>query len=146
MTEAMTDLAPAMAPVPYRVLTRMEENADSVTLRLEPVRGALAAPAPGEFNMIYAFGVGEVAISVSGDPFCTDGTITHTIRAVGAVSAALCAAEPGSTLGLRGPSAPAGVCRRPPAAISSSSPAGSAWPHFGRWYWVLSPSGSGTVG
>jgi NAD(P)H-flavin reductase len=47
--------------------------------------------------------VGEVAISVSGDPSRTDGTITHTIRSVGAVSAALCAAEPGSTLGVRGP-------------------------------------------
>jgi NAD(P)H-flavin reductase len=53
--------------------------------------------------MLYAFGVGEVAISVSGDPSRTDGTITHTIRSVGAVSAALCAAEPGSALGVRGP-------------------------------------------
>jgi NAD(P)H-flavin reductase len=44
-----------------------------------------------------------VAISVSGDPSRTDGTITHTIRSVGAVSAALCAAEPGSALGVRGP-------------------------------------------
>lgn len=53
--------------------------------------------------MLYAFGVGEVAISVSGDPSSSDGTITHTIRNVGAVSAALCAAEPGTTLGVRGP-------------------------------------------
>ncbi len=45
--------------------------------------------------MLYAFGVGEVAISVSGDPSITDGTITHTIRAVGAVSRALCDAEAG---------------------------------------------------
>jgi NAD(P)H-flavin reductase len=90
-----------MAPVPYRVRSRVQENADSVTLCLEPVAAGVAAPAPGEFNMLYAFGIGEVAISVSGD--ASDGILTHTIRSVGAVSAALCAAEPGSTLGVRGP-------------------------------------------
>jgi NAD(P)H-flavin reductase len=93
----------AMAPVPYRVRSRVVENADSVTLCLEPVSAGVHVPGAGEFNMLYAFGVGEVAISVSGDPSCTDGTLTHTIRSVGAVSAALCAAEPGSTLGVRGP-------------------------------------------
>lgn len=92
-----------MAPVPYRVVQRDVENADSVTLCLEPVETVLKSPAPGEFMMLYAFGVGEIAISVSGDPSLTDGTITHTIRSVGAVSAALCAAERGSTIGVRGP-------------------------------------------
>ncbi len=79
------------------------ENSESVTLCLEPTATELSAPRPGEFMMLYAFGVGEVAISVSGDPSLTDGTITHTIRSVGAVSAALCAAQPGTTLGVRGP-------------------------------------------
>ena len=58
-----------MAPVPYRVRSRVQENADSVTLCLEPVAAGVAAPAPGEFNMLYAFGIGEVAISVSGVSF-----------------------------------------------------------------------------
>lgn len=93
----------AMAPVSYRVRSRVVENADSVTLCLQPQGTALATPEPGEFMMLYAFGVGEIAVSVSGDPTLTDGTLTHTIRSVGAVSAALCAAEPGSTLGVRGP-------------------------------------------
>lgn len=93
----------AMAPVSYRVRSRVVENADSVTLCLQPQGAALATPEPGEFMMLYAFGVGEIAVSVSGDPTVSDGTLTHTIRAVGAVSAALCAAEPGSTLGVRGP-------------------------------------------
>ena len=105
----MTDMAvrPAhrqaggMAPVPYRVRSRVVENADSVTLYLEPAAGALPSPQPGQFMMLYAFGVGEVAISVCGLP--GGGAITHTIRAVGAVSAALCAAQPGSTVGVRGP-------------------------------------------
>lgn len=104
MTEtALRRSAHEMAPVPYLVRSKVVENADSVTLCLQPVADVLAAPAPGEFMMLHAFGVGEVAISVSGDPSLTDGTITHTIRSVGAVSAALCAAEPGSTIGVRGP-------------------------------------------
>ncbi|MDQ1248967.1 MAG: hypothetical protein QG597_3341 [Actinomycetota bacterium] len=104
MTETLTGpsaTTAAMIPVPYRVLSRVVENADSVTLHLEPVDQVLPTALPGEFMMLYAFGVGEVAISTSG--INADGTLTHTIRSVGAVSAALCAAEPGSTLGVRGP-------------------------------------------
>lgn len=104
----MTELAVrpstnAMAPVPYRVRSKVVETADSVTLCLEPVEAALPTALPGEFMMLYAFGVGEIAVSVSGDPTLTDGTVTHTVRSVGAVSAALCAAEPGARIGIRGP-------------------------------------------
>lgn len=91
----------AMTPVPYRVVSRVRENSDSVTLRLEPVSAAVPAPAPGQFMMLYAFGVGEIAISVSG--VASDGTLMHTIRAVGAVSRALCAAALGAVVGVRGP-------------------------------------------
>ncbi len=103
VTRGWAPRSSAMAPLPYRVRSREAENADSVTLCLEPVATELSAPRPGEFMMLYAFGVGEVAISVSGDPSRSDGTITHTIRSVGAVSAALCAAQPGTTIGVRGP-------------------------------------------
>ncbi|CPR12140.1 flavodoxin oxidoreductase [Mycobacterium bohemicum DSM 44277] len=95
--------AEQMAPVPYRVRSRVVESADSATLCLEPVRHALRTPEPGEFMMLYAFGVGEAAISTSGDPTVTDGSLTHTIRSVGAVSRALHDAEPGSVVGVRGP-------------------------------------------
>ena len=91
----------AMTPVPYRVRSRVAENADSVTLTLDPIDTVLPLALPGEFMMMHAFGVGEIAISTSG--VSPDGTLTHTIRAVGAVSAALCAAEEGSTIGMRGP-------------------------------------------
>ncbi|ORV92431.1 oxidoreductase [Mycobacterium interjectum] len=99
----MTEPASAMTPVPYRVRSRVVESPDSATLCLEPVGEALRTPQPGEFMMLYAFGVGEAAISISGDPSVTDGSITHTIRAVGAVSRALHNAEPGSVIGVRGP-------------------------------------------
>ncbi|EUA10619.1 oxidoreductase NAD-binding domain protein [Mycobacterium kansasii 732] len=101
----MTSAAPssAMAPVPYRVRSRVVESPDAATLCLEPLDAVLPAPQPGEFMMLYAFGVGEAAISISGDPTVTDGSITHTIRAVGAVSRALHDAQPGTLVGVRGP-------------------------------------------
>ncbi len=53
--------------------------------------------------MLAVPGVGEVAISVSGDPSAVDGLLAHTIRAVGAVSRALHEARPGTVVGVRGP-------------------------------------------
>ncbi|ETW22418.1 FAD/NAD(P)-binding protein [Mycobacterium gastri] len=108
MTEGadrVTSAAPpsAMAPVPYRVRSRVVESPDAATLCLDPLDVVLPAPQPGEFMMLYAFGVGEAAISISGDPTVTDGSITHTIRAVGAVSRALHDAQPGTLIGVRGP-------------------------------------------
>ena len=93
--------ADAMVPVPYRVVGRARETADTVTLSLEPVGSPIATPAPGQFNMLYAFGVGEVPISISG--IDAGQRVRHTVRGVGAVSQALCAAEAGATVGVRGP-------------------------------------------
>lgn len=94
----MTDL-----PAPFRVTGRRRETHDTWTLRLEPVEEAAVAPfAPGQFAMLYAFGAGEVPISVSRLPG-DDGALVHTIREVGAVSAALCATPAGDVVGVRGP-------------------------------------------
>jgi anaerobic sulfite reductase subunit B len=90
----------AMVPVTHRVVARTRETADTATLLVEPAAGGLAVPLPGQFNMLYALGIGEVPISVSG---ADSAGVMHTIRAVGAVTRALCALEPGSRLGLRGP-------------------------------------------
>ena len=93
----------AMTPLPYRVLRRRRENHDNWTLELEPVDKAIAPIRPGQFTMLYAFGVGEVPISTSGDLERNGTTLVHTIRAVGTVTKALCAATPGDVLGVRGP-------------------------------------------
>ena len=53
--------------MPYRVVERAPETADTWTLQLEPL-GESIIPAPGQFNMLYAFGVGEVPISTSAGP------------------------------------------------------------------------------
>ena len=60
--------------------------------------------AHGQFNMLTSFGVGEVAISISSAP-ADEGPIEHTVRDVGAVTRALCAAPVGSVIGVRGPRA-----------------------------------------
>ncbi len=97
--EAMRADGP-MTPTMYRVVERREELDDTVTLALAPVEHRLADPVPGQFNMLWAFGVGEAPISVAGSD---DGSITHTIRRVGAVTTALCARGVGDLVGLRGP-------------------------------------------
>lgn len=95
--------ADPMLPVPYRVVARHVETADSTTLWLEPVAEALPPFEAGQFTMLCAPGIGEIAISVSGDPTLRDGTLCHTVRDVGAVSRALHSAEPGTVVGTRGP-------------------------------------------
>ncbi len=54
-------------PVFYRVAAAVWELTDTVTLELAPERGGTPGFRPGQFNMLYAFGVGEIAISLSGD-------------------------------------------------------------------------------
>ena len=89
-----------MVPTRYRVRSRRPETADAVTLALEAIDRHLDRSSPGQFNMLYAFGVGEVPISLSGEG---DGTLLHTIRSVGAVSRALSETRRGGTIGVRGP-------------------------------------------
>jgi NAD(P)H-flavin reductase len=86
-----------MVPRPFRVERRVRETYDTWTLSLAPVQGAQLELGPGQFTMLYAFGVGEVPISVSGPP------LVQTIRAVGSVTRALCASRPGTVVGVRGP-------------------------------------------
>ena len=89
-----------MAPRAFVVARRTRETPDTWTLELEPAAGEPLRVEPGQFTMLYAFGIGEVPISVSAAP---DDVLVHTVRAVGAVTKAICAAEPGAVLGVRGP-------------------------------------------
>ena len=97
--EALAAAGP-MVPRPFRVRRRRRETADTWTLDFEPVAGEPLDFAPGQFTMVYAFGIGEVPISICGE---RGGPLVHTVRAVGAVTQAICAAKPGSVLGIRGP-------------------------------------------
>jgi len=105
-TAVVSDTAAArgsMVPLPYRVVRKQRENHDNWTLVLEPVDEAIEPIAPGQFTMLYAFGIGEVPISTSGDLEQSGDQLFHTIRAVGAVTNALCDAAAGDILGVRGP-------------------------------------------
>lgn len=89
-------------PLPYRVADTWAETADTASVELVPAGRALAPFRPGQFAMIYAFGIGEVPISVSGLRGRSGGLV-HTVRAVGATSAALCRLRPGDSVGVSGP-------------------------------------------
>lgn len=89
-------------PSPYRVVDRRTETSDVTTLWLEPVDQPIAPFRAGQFNMLTAFGIGEVAISISSAPGAP-GAIEHTVRDVGAVSHALASSEVGTVVGVRGP-------------------------------------------
>ncbi len=92
-----------MLPVPYRVVKHRRETRDVFTLDLDP--GSGTGPfsfAAGQFNMLYVFGLGEAAISISGHPLRPD-PLQHTVRAVGQVTRALRTMKRGATIGVRGP-------------------------------------------
>jgi NAD(P)H-flavin reductase len=96
-------MADPMLPLPYRVRRLRHETHDTFTLELVPTEdGAGTAFAPGQFNMLYVFGVGEVPISISGDPR-DSSSLQHTTRAVGAVTKAMRRIKRGDTIGVRGP-------------------------------------------
>jgi NAD(P)H-flavin reductase len=92
-----------MLPVLYRVEATKRETHDTFTLDLVPMNGSDNAPfEPGQFNMLYVFGAGEVPISISGDP-AVFPSLRHTTRVVGAVTKAMSLLERGDAVGVRGP-------------------------------------------
>jgi NAD(P)H-flavin reductase len=92
-----------MVPRPFRVVHYRREFRDTFTLFLEPKEGSREFHfLPGQFNMLYHLGAGEVPISISGDPE-KPRHLVHTIRAVGNVTQLLQTYRPGDILGVRGP-------------------------------------------
>jgi NAD(P)H-flavin reductase len=99
----MAALPDPMAPSRFRLQRVRRETYDTFTLELESANGAEGVSfAPGQFNMVSVLGVGEVPISISGDPARLD-TLVHTVRAVGPVTQAICRLKRGGMLGVRGP-------------------------------------------
>lgn len=89
-------------PVRYRVRRGTREIPDVTTLELDSLEGLPLVFRAGQFNMLYGFGLGEAAISISGSPL-EPGPLVHTIRAAGALTRALCGLQRGQTIGVRGP-------------------------------------------
>lgn len=92
-----------LRPRPWIVRDVHRETGDTVTLDLiDPDDGEGMPFGPGQFNMLYLFGLGEVPISISGDP-ARPQVLTHTVRAVGEVTRPMAALAPSDTIGVRGP-------------------------------------------
>jgi len=91
-----------MLPLCARVRHRRQEGPDVWSLEIDLDGAQIPAFLPGQFNMLSVFGIGEVPISMSGDPADTSRLI-HTVRAVGAVSQALVGLHADDVIGLRGP-------------------------------------------
>jgi NAD(P)H-flavin reductase len=99
----MSTSPPPMVPSPFRVQAMQQETHDTFTLELRPANGPVPFPfAAGQFNMLYAFGIGEVPMSITGDPAKTV-SLVHTARSVGTVTAALSKLKRGHMVGVRGP-------------------------------------------
>ncbi|MFQ5966642.1 MAG: FAD/NAD(P)-binding protein [Acidimicrobiia bacterium] len=93
--------ADPMLPRTFRVTNRRQETPEVVTLTFEPAdHGSALGGDPGQFTMVYVFGIGEVPLSVAG---VENGRLIHTVRPAGAVTKAICALEPGELAGVRGP-------------------------------------------
>lgn len=94
--------AEPMLPAPARLVSKTWETPDTATLVFEDPSEGETRFAPGQFMMVYVFGVGEVPISIAGNPHMAH-SLVHTVRGVGAVTDAMCALEPGDLVGVRGP-------------------------------------------
>ncbi|HEY7616010.1 MAG TPA: FAD/NAD(P)-binding protein [Terriglobales bacterium] len=92
-----------MLPQPYLVRQVAKETPDTFTLTVEPENGAKGNGFhPGQFSMLWVFGVGELPISISGDPGKHD-RLTYTVRSVGQATHALVSRAVGDGIGVRGP-------------------------------------------
>ena len=89
-----------VVPTPVSVSRVRREMAGVVTLELTPA--SAFGFVPGQFNMLYMFGLGEVAISLSGAP-AEENRVVHTVRAVGAVTQAITRLRRNDVVGVRGP-------------------------------------------
>lgn len=93
----------SMLPSLYQIRRFRKETGDTFTVEVESRDNVNKfAFAPGQFNMVYVFGVGEIPISISGDP-TNSKILVHTTRAVGTVTKAMYKLRRGDALGVRGP-------------------------------------------
>jgi NAD(P)H-flavin reductase len=103
LDKSTKEIVPSQEMIPeyFRITHTQKDTHDTFTIELEPSKNGFNFT-PGQFNMLYMFGVGEVPISISGDP-SDRNTLTHTIRAVGSVTRAMQKLKKGDFVGVRGP-------------------------------------------
>jgi 2-polyprenylphenol hydroxylase and related flavodoxin oxidoreductases len=85
------------------IVNKVEETPNTHTYTLKCDGGLKALP--GQFNMLYVYGLGEAPISLSNIPIFRGGhtLLEHTVRVMGAVTRAIISRlEIGSLIGIRG--------------------------------------------
>src|ERR1700687_428714 len=88
---------------PYVVREVAKETPDTFTLTIEPGNGEGSSSfVPGQFSMLWVFGVGELPISISGDP-AKHNRLVYTVRSVGQATHALVSQPVGNNVRVRGP-------------------------------------------
>ncbi|ACO04842.1 MAG TPA: Ni/Fe hydrogenase subunit gamma [Persephonella sp.] len=78
------------------VIETVKETEDTVTLRILSYRNY----SPGQYNMIYIFGLGEAPITIAGR---SEGIIEHTVRSAGDVTGHIVKLKAGDKVYIRGP-------------------------------------------
>lgn len=101
LTKTQQTIPDTMLPDIVYLRRVINETYDTFTVELEPAHGQFRFAA-GQFNMVYVFGVGEIPLSISGDPTHTS-TVTHTTRVVGTVTKAMKNLKRDDPVGIRGP-------------------------------------------
>lgn len=91
-----------LAPEPFSVMGVEREADDVVTISLARDNQDTFSFRPGQFNMLYLFGAGDVPISIASDR-AAGSELKHTIRAAGGLTERFVEQEPGDTVGVRGP-------------------------------------------
>ena len=100
MTTTIASPSTLLVPQPYRVVDKVPQLADTITMHLAPVDGPLPEFQPAQVSMLGSFGVGEAAISIS---HATANAHGYTIRRAGAITNALVDTPVGGVITVRGP-------------------------------------------
>lgn len=98
-------MADPRLPHEAQIVERVQESPGIFTLRLkftDPAYHAAFRFEPGQFNMLYLHGVGEVPISIVSDPQ-DERLFDHAIRVVGRVTRGFAQLRAGDRIGVRGP-------------------------------------------
>jgi len=97
----VSSLPASLIPIKTAIVDIKNETQNVRTYYIK-LPNSVEIPKPGQFNMIYIHGVGEVPISVS-DIDYEARVVAHTVRFVGSVTKAFSILEKDSLIGFRGP-------------------------------------------
>ena len=108
-----------MLPVPHRIQRVKQETGDTFTLEILPEDSSQRFRfAPGQFNMLYVFGVGEVPMSISSDPsrflLCSSTPLAWSAQSPGPCDSSSAA----KSWGFAVPSEAIGLWEKRPGAMS----------------------------